>query len=149
MPQLEVAVIARPTSSRSLYAQMVGRVLRLHPGKHRALVIDVVGASHGAMTLASAADLSTSSETEATKARRRGQERARRRPPTAFPTRSRSSRWFSAGCGRRSAPRRGERGRSRRSTIAIAGDASAGDRGDGSTECGEAMLTPSRHGAPT
>lgn len=66
MPQLEVAVIARPTSSRSLYVQMVGRVLRLHPGKHRALVIDVVGASHG-MTLASAADLSTSSEAEAAK----------------------------------------------------------------------------------
>ena len=64
--KLEVAVIARPTSSRSLYVQMVGRVLRLHPGKHRALVIDVVGASHG-MTLASAADLSTSSEAEAAK----------------------------------------------------------------------------------
>lgn len=45
MPQAEVAVIARPTRSAGLYAQMVGRVLRPHPGKKEALVLDLVGAS--------------------------------------------------------------------------------------------------------
>jgi superfamily II DNA or RNA helicase len=45
MPQAEVAVIARPTQSAPLYTQMVGRVLRPWPGKERALVLDLVGAS--------------------------------------------------------------------------------------------------------
>ena len=45
MPQAEVAVIARPTQSASLYMQMVGRVLRPYPGKKEALVLDLVGAS--------------------------------------------------------------------------------------------------------
>ena len=45
MPQAEVAVIARPTQSAPLYAQMVGRVLRPYPGKKEALVLDLVGAS--------------------------------------------------------------------------------------------------------
>jgi ATP-dependent helicase IRC3 len=45
MPQAEVAVIARPTQSAPLYAQMVGRVLRPWPGKTEALVLDLVGAS--------------------------------------------------------------------------------------------------------
>jgi hypothetical protein len=42
-PWAEVAVIARPTSSASLYTQMVGRVLRPWPGKPEALVLDIVG----------------------------------------------------------------------------------------------------------
>ena len=44
MPQAEVAIIARPTSSSALYVQMVGRVLRPSPrtGKTSALVLDVV-----------------------------------------------------------------------------------------------------------
>jgi len=44
-PWAEVAVIARPTQSQPLYVQMVGRVLRPWPGKSKALVLDVVGAS--------------------------------------------------------------------------------------------------------
>ena len=44
-PWAEVAVIARPTQSAPLYTQMVGRVLRPHPGKTEALVLDLVGAS--------------------------------------------------------------------------------------------------------
>lgn len=56
MPQAEVAVIARPTMSQSLYVQMVGRVLRLFPGKTKALVLDVVGA--GAASLSGIIDLS-------------------------------------------------------------------------------------------
>ncbi|HEY6014296.1 MAG TPA: DEAD/DEAH box helicase [Candidatus Limnocylindrales bacterium] len=53
-PRAEVAVIARPTQSAPLYVQMVGRVLRLYPGKSFALVLDVVGAAtnHELCTLA-------------------------------------------------------------------------------------------------
>lgn len=46
-PTVEVAIVARPTKSRGLYQQMIGRALRLSPdtGKHDALILDVVGAS--------------------------------------------------------------------------------------------------------
>jgi superfamily II DNA or RNA helicase len=47
MPQLSCAVLARPTQSHGLYVQMAGRVLRPHPGKRDALLLDVVGASEG------------------------------------------------------------------------------------------------------
>lgn len=45
MPEIAVAILARPTKSRGLYQQMVGRVLRLFPGKDEALLLDVVGNS--------------------------------------------------------------------------------------------------------
>lgn len=44
-PSASCAIICRPTESEGLYVQMVGRVLRLFPGKIDALVLDVVGAS--------------------------------------------------------------------------------------------------------
>lgn len=44
-PSVDCVVIARPTRSRSLYVQMVGRSLRLYPGKEHALVLDLTGAS--------------------------------------------------------------------------------------------------------
>ena len=44
-PSVDALVIARPTRSRSLYVQMVGRVLRLYPSKESALVLDLTGAS--------------------------------------------------------------------------------------------------------
>lgn len=44
-PRATVAVIARATQSAPLYVQMVGRVLRPYPGKDKALVLDVVGAT--------------------------------------------------------------------------------------------------------
>ena len=49
LPMAAAVVIARPTKHAGLYVQMVGRVLRLWPGKDDALVLDVVGASrrHG------------------------------------------------------------------------------------------------------
>jgi len=52
-PWAEVAVIMRATQSKALYVQMVGRVLRPWPGKHQALVLDVVGvgADHGLATI--------------------------------------------------------------------------------------------------
>lgn len=48
-PRAAVAVVARGCSAASTWLQMVGRVLRPHPGKARALVIDCRGAvyQHG------------------------------------------------------------------------------------------------------
>lgn len=45
LPLATVCVIARPTTHHGLYIQMAGRVLRPHPGKTGALILDVVGAS--------------------------------------------------------------------------------------------------------
>lgn len=44
-PRTDCIVVARPTKSRALYAQMVGRGTRRHPDKADCLVLDVVGAS--------------------------------------------------------------------------------------------------------
>lgn len=57
-PSASCAIIARPTKSAALYVQMVGRVLRKHPSKRDALVLDVVGASHE-HRLATLADLTS------------------------------------------------------------------------------------------
>ncbi len=43
MPLVETVMIARPTSNSSLYTQMVGRGLRLHPDKDKLTLIDLVG----------------------------------------------------------------------------------------------------------
>lgn len=43
MPLVETVIIARPTSNSSLYTQMVGRGLRLYPGKEKLKLIDLVG----------------------------------------------------------------------------------------------------------
>ncbi len=43
MPLVETVMIARPTSNSSLYTQMVGRGLRLHPDKEKLILIDLVG----------------------------------------------------------------------------------------------------------
>jgi len=45
LPMASTIVVGRPTKSQGLYTQMVGRGLRLWPGKSDALVLDVVGAS--------------------------------------------------------------------------------------------------------
>lgn len=49
IPALECAVLARPTRNIALYLQTVGRILRTHPGKSEAIVIDHSGAvdEHG------------------------------------------------------------------------------------------------------
>lgn len=48
-PAVSCIVLARPTKSLGMYRQMVGRVLRMHPGKENALVLDHAGAvfQHG------------------------------------------------------------------------------------------------------
>lgn len=57
-PHTSCVVIARPTKSRTLYSQMVGRGLRLHPesGKTDCLVLDLVGVA-GRHELCTIADL--------------------------------------------------------------------------------------------
>ncbi len=44
-PELDTVILARPTKSLSLYYQMVGRVLRPHPSKTSAYVVDLVEAT--------------------------------------------------------------------------------------------------------
>ena len=58
-PSAEGVIFARPTASQSLYSQMLGRGLRLYPGKTECLVIDLVGNSekHSPVQLASLAGL--------------------------------------------------------------------------------------------
>ena len=43
IPLVETVIVARPTQSDSLYSQMVGRGLRLHPEKEKLILIDCVG----------------------------------------------------------------------------------------------------------
>jgi superfamily II DNA or RNA helicase len=54
-PTIDVIGLARPTQSRALYQQMIGRGLRPYPGKSDCLVIDLVGNStrHELISLAS------------------------------------------------------------------------------------------------
>jgi superfamily II DNA or RNA helicase len=54
-PRTDCIVVARPTKSRALYAQMVGRGTRRHPEKTDLLVLDVVGATlaHSLVTVPS------------------------------------------------------------------------------------------------
>lgn len=44
-PRTDCVVVARPTKSRALYTQMVGRGTRRHPDKVDCLILDVVGAT--------------------------------------------------------------------------------------------------------
>lgn len=54
-PRVSCVVIARPTRSKGLYVQMIGRGTRLHPSKADCLVLDIAGAtrSHDLVTSAS------------------------------------------------------------------------------------------------
>lgn len=46
LPNVETIIIARPTKNISLYTQMVGRGMRLYPGKEYLTLIDCVGVSN-------------------------------------------------------------------------------------------------------
>lgn len=52
-PNVSCILVARPTRSEALYVQMIGRGLRLWPGKRDCLVLDVTGVSeeHSLVTL--------------------------------------------------------------------------------------------------
>lgn len=54
-PRVDCIVVARPTKSRALYTQMVGRGTRRHPEKDDTLILDVVGAAtqHNLVTIPS------------------------------------------------------------------------------------------------
>lgn len=56
IPRVETVIVARPTQSEALYAQMVGRGLRLYPSKERLMLIDCVGVT-GKASLCTAASL--------------------------------------------------------------------------------------------
>ena len=45
-PTVDLIVVARPTRSKGLFTQMVGRGTRTHPGKTDLLVLDLVGATN-------------------------------------------------------------------------------------------------------
>lgn len=45
-PHVDVIAILRPTESNSLYQQIVGRGLRLHPGKKDCYILDYTGMGH-------------------------------------------------------------------------------------------------------
>lgn len=51
-PNIDLIAMLRPTMSPGLYLQMVGRALRVHPGKDYAIVLDFAGvvAMHGPVT---------------------------------------------------------------------------------------------------
>ncbi len=55
MPSIDLLAMCRPTLSASLYIQMVGRGLRLHPGKQNCLVLDFAGVvlRHGPIDMVS------------------------------------------------------------------------------------------------
>jgi superfamily II DNA or RNA helicase len=57
LPSIACVILGRPTSSTSLYQQMVGRGLRLHPGKRDCIILDVTGVTgrHKLATLVSLA----------------------------------------------------------------------------------------------
>jgi ATP-dependent helicase IRC3 len=58
-PSVDCIIIARPTKSKPLYIQMVGRGTRTYPGKADCLVLDVVGVTqrHSIMTASEIFDL--------------------------------------------------------------------------------------------
>ena len=47
IPEIGAVVLARPTKSRIFFRQAIGRALRPAPGKRKAIVLDVAGASDG------------------------------------------------------------------------------------------------------
>lgn len=63
-PMCDTVVLARPTRSRNLYSQMVGRALRLYDGKTDALVLDLAGSAR-TMKLVNLTQLLPGAETKA------------------------------------------------------------------------------------
>lgn len=59
VPDIDCIVLLRPTLSKSLYAQMVGRGLRIHPAKNDCIVLDFAGCidRHGPIDLLDAGDV--------------------------------------------------------------------------------------------
>lgn len=47
IPNIDCVILARPTKSRNLLVQMIGRGMRLHPGKDNCHIIDMVASLEG------------------------------------------------------------------------------------------------------
>lgn len=56
-PDIDCVCVLRNIQSRALYAQMVGRALRIHPGKENGLILDLFGLSAKHNITASVAEL--------------------------------------------------------------------------------------------
>ena len=65
-PSIDCIIMARPTQSRVLYTQMLGRGTRTYPGKPDCLILDVVGVttSHRLQTVATLFELASGAATE-------------------------------------------------------------------------------------
>ncbi len=90
-PSISLVVVARPTKSRSLYCQIIGRGLRLHPDKTDCLVLDLAGASDemSIQSLPAFFDLKDDEEvTDAIERRQREQREADDEPSEAGDTNS-------------------------------------------------------------
>ncbi|KNC69466.1 hypothetical protein SARC_18023, partial [Sphaeroforma arctica JP610] len=61
IPSVDCLIMGRPTKSSVLFQQMIGRGLRLHPGKENCLVLDVVDVvnKHDLVTLPTLLGLSS------------------------------------------------------------------------------------------
>lgn len=67
LPLIETVIIARPTKNASLYTQMVGRGVRLHPDKEYLTLIDCVGINASICTAPTLLGLKTESVPESRK----------------------------------------------------------------------------------
>ena len=85
LPICDCVVIARPTQSKNLYSQMVGRGLRLYPDKKDALVIDLGGSSKN-MNLMSLTDLTPEATVEG--------EYAKKKPTSGLGLPSKKKQWM-------------------------------------------------------
>ena len=74
IPLVETIIIARPTTNTSLYIQMVGRGLRLHPNKEKLTLIDMVGVTgrHNICTAPTLLGLDLSNISESSKSTLQG-----------------------------------------------------------------------------
>jgi ATP-dependent helicase IRC3 len=70
-PGIDCIVVARPTKSKPLYVQMIGRGTRTYPGKDDCLILDLVGATtrHDLVTAASLFEVNPKAEETITEAR--------------------------------------------------------------------------------
>jgi superfamily II DNA or RNA helicase len=86
-PSVDCIIVARPTKSKPLYIQMVGRGTRPYPGKADCLVLDVVGVTqrHSIMTAEEIFDLDLSKRSVKEAVADREEEEEERVVPVAEP----------------------------------------------------------------
>lgn len=51
-PAIDCVLLGRPTKSQNLFLQMIGRGLRLFPGKENCLILDLVDNTHHGLVCA-------------------------------------------------------------------------------------------------